>query len=113
MGTEHPKEEGKSQEYIKRFLELYRNSGINASTYIKSDTNGVENDVSRGERSWSFFGWSLRGRHRESRELDIENVKSPLEEFIFTVPRDPFLSPYLAPDNLLAQLPPVTMLVNS
>lgn len=110
VGTEHPKEEGKSQEYIKRFLELYRNSGINASTYIKSDTNGVENDVSGGERPWSFFGWSLRGRHRESRELDIENIRSPLEEFIFTVPRDPFLSPYLAPDNLLAQLPPVTML---
>ena len=35
-----------------------------------------------------------------------------MEEFIFTVPRDPYLSPYLAADHLLAQLPPVKMLVN-
>lgn len=110
-GAEHPKEEVKSREYIKRFLELYRNSGISAAAYAGSDS--IENNMMRSERSWSLFGWSLKGGHRESRELDIDNGKSPLDEFVFTVPRDPFLSPYLASDNLLKQLPPIALLVNS
>ncbi|XP_031830547.1 hormone-sensitive lipase [Nomia melanderi] len=110
VGTENITEGVKSQEYIKRFLELYRNSGINAAAYIGNSTVSTNNDVSKNGRSWSLFGWSFRGKHRESRELDIETVKCPVEEFIFTVPRDPFLSPYLAPDNLLAQLPPIAML---
>ncbi|XP_054014133.1 hormone-sensitive lipase [Hylaeus anthracinus] len=109
-GTEHPVEQGKSQEYINRFLELYRNSGTNAAAYIGSDTVSMDNNISGNGKSWSLFGWSLRGRHKQSRELDIETVKSPLEEFTFTVPKDPFISPYLAPDNLLSQLPPVKML---
>lgn len=111
IGTEHVREEVKSQEYIKKFLGMYRNSGANASTQLGNGAVNADNN-SRHDRSWSFFGWSLTGRHRESRELDVENMKSPLEEFVFTVPRDPFLSPYLAADNLLAKLPPVTMLVN-
>ncbi|XP_017757856.1 PREDICTED: hormone-sensitive lipase-like isoform X2 [Eufriesea mexicana] len=89
--------------------ELYRNCGTNASTHIGNGTVNTDN-ISRNKRSWSFFGWSLSGRLRESKELDTENTKSPLEEFVFTVPRDPYLSPYLASDNLLAQLPPVKML---
>ncbi|CAK9823814.1 Hormone-sensitive lipase [Anthophora retusa] len=109
-GMEHLQEEAKSQEYINKFLELYRNCGTNASARIGNNIISTDNDTPRNDRSWSFFGWSLRGRHRESRELDIENVKSPLEEFVFTVPKDPYLSPYLAADNLLAQLPPVKML---
>ncbi|KZC05122.1 PREDICTED: hormone-sensitive lipase [Dufourea novaeangliae] len=110
-GLEHPQEQVKSQEYIKRFLDLYRNSGINPATYIGNSAISTDNNIPRNGKSWSFFGWSLKGReHRESRELDIENVKSLLDEFVFTVPRDPFLSPYLAPDNLLAQLPPIAML---
>ncbi|XP_034189565.2 hormone-sensitive lipase [Osmia lignaria lignaria] len=104
-GTEHLREEVKSQEYIKKFLGM----NLNSSTHVGNGAVNTDNN-SRHDRSWSFFGWSLTGRHRESRELDIENVKSPLEEFVFTVPRDPFLSPYLAADNLLAKLPPITML---
>ncbi|XP_029039585.1 hormone-sensitive lipase [Osmia bicornis bicornis] len=104
-GTEHLREEVKSQEYIKKFLGM----NLNSSTHVGNGAVNTDNN-SKHDRSWSFFGWSLTGRHRESRELDIENVKSPLEEFVFTVPRDPFLSPYLAADNLLAKLPPVTML---
>nr|XP_033325871.1 hormone-sensitive lipase isoform X1 [Megalopta genalis]XP_033325873.1 hormone-sensitive lipase isoform X1 [Megalopta genalis] len=100
----------KSQEYIKRFLDLYRNSGINPAAYMGNSAVSTNNAISRNGRSWSLFGWSLTGKHRESRELDIENIKNFSEEFMFTVPRDPFLSPYLAPDNLLAQLPPISML---
>lgn len=110
---EHLQEEAKSQEYINKFFELYQNCGTNTSTHIGNGTISEDNNISKNDRSWSFFGWSLSGRHKESRELDTENIKSPLEEFIFTVPRDPYLSPYLASDNLLAQLPPIKMLVNS
>ncbi|KAG6803591.1 hormone-sensitive lipase isoform X1 [Apis mellifera caucasica] len=109
-GMEHLQEEAKSQEYINKFFELYRNCGTNTSTHIGNGTISEDNNISKNDRSWSFFGWSLSGRHKESRELDTENIKSPLEEFIFTVPRDPYLSPYLASDNLLAQLPPIKML---
>ncbi|XP_076636553.1 hormone-sensitive lipase [Colletes latitarsis] len=109
-GIEHPAKEGKSQEYINKFLELYRNSSSNAAAYMGNGTVSADNNISENGKPWSFFGWSLRGRHRESRELDVDNLKSPLEEFTFTVPRDPFMSPYLAPDNVLAQLPPIKML---
>ncbi|KOX80857.1 Hormone-sensitive lipase [Melipona quadrifasciata] len=110
-GTEHLQDEAKSQEYVNKFFNLYRNcSKTNTLTHAGSSTANTENNASKNDKSWSFFGWSLSGRHRESRELDIENVKSPMEEFIFTVPRDPYLSPYLAADHLLAQLPPVKML---
>ncbi|XP_076246671.1 hormone-sensitive lipase [Calliopsis andreniformis] len=107
-GAEHSREETKSREYIKKFLELYKNTGISAATYVAS--NSIQTNILKPERSWSLFGWSLKGNHRESRELDIENTKIPLEDFVFTVPRDPFLSPYLASDNLLAQLPPIALL---
>jgi len=40
----------------------------------------------------------------------MENVIS-FEEFVFTIPRDPFLSPYFAPDNMLANIPPIKILV--
>lgn len=109
-GTEHLQEEARSQEYVNKFFGLYRNCGTNASTHIGNGTINTENNISKNDKSWSFFGWSLSGRHKESRELDIENAKSSMEEFIFTVPRDPYLSPYLAADHLLAQLPPVKML---
>ncbi|XP_076753016.1 hormone-sensitive lipase isoform X1 [Xylocopa sonorina] len=109
-GMEHLQEEAKSQEYINKFLELYRNCGTNTSLHIGNGTISTDNNTSRNDRSWSFFGWSLSGRRKESRELDTENGKSPLEEFAFTVPRDPYLSPYLASDHFLAQLPPIKML---
>ncbi|XP_012135479.1 hormone-sensitive lipase isoform X2 [Megachile rotundata] len=89
---------------------MYRNSGANTPAYVGNGTVNAENNISTNGRSWSFFGWSLSGRHGESRELDIENLKSPLEEFEFSVPKDPFLSPYLASDSLLAQLPPIAMM---
>lgn len=109
-GTEHPKPEAKSQEYIRRFLEMYRNSGINASTHVGNGSINADENISRSSKSWSLFGWSRNKAHRESRTLDIETVQSPFDEFLFTVTRDPFLSPYFAPDNVLAQLPPIKML---
>lgn len=39
----------------------------------------------------------------------MENAILNAEEFM--VPRDLFLSPYLAPDNMLANMPPMKILV--
>ncbi|XP_063828643.1 hormone-sensitive lipase isoform X1 [Ostrinia nubilalis] len=42
--------------------------------------------------------------------LDALIARSPSDEFIFSVPRDPYLSPYWADDQLLHQFPPVRIL---
>lgn len=43
--------------------------------------------------------------------LDALIARSPSDEFIFSVPRDPLLSPYWAQDHLLKMFPPVRILV--
>ncbi|KAJ0176026.1 hypothetical protein K1T71_008200 [Dendrolimus kikuchii] len=42
--------------------------------------------------------------------LDALLARSPSDEFIFSVPRDPLLSPYWADDELLKMFPPVRIL---
>lgn len=44
--------------------------------------------------------------------LDSVTEKNPLEEFQFQIPRDPFMSPYYASDEMLRQMPPVKILVS-
>ncbi|XP_071566155.1 hormone-sensitive lipase isoform X2 [Temnothorax nylanderi] len=112
-GTECPKVQAKSQEYISRFLNMYRNSGL-ASTSSPAARNGSVsrngNNSGQSNKSWSLFGWSFgRRSSKDSRELNMENAISS-EEFVFTISRDPFLSPYLAPDNMLANMPPIKIL---
>lgn len=110
VGMEHPKEEAKSQEYIQRFLEMYRNTGADGSTHIENGTNNTDHNIPSNGKAWSLFGWSLSKKHRESRELDKDNVKSPFKEIMFATPKDPYISPYLAPDAVLAQMPPIKLL---
>lgn len=43
--------------------------------------------------------------------LDSLVAKSPIDEFQFEVPKDPYLSPYYATDDVLKQFPPVKILV--
>lgn len=48
------------------------------------------------------------------RVLDIERERSTIEEFKnIKVPKDPYISPYLASDSALKQLPPVKILVSA
>jgi len=113
-GTECPKVQAKSQEYISKFLNIYRNSGF-ASTSSPIARNGSVsrngNSSGQSNKSWSLFGWSFgRSNSKDSRELNMENVLS-FEDFVFTIPRDSFLSPYFAPDNMLANIPPIKILV--
>jgi len=93
---------------------MYRNSGF-ASTSSPVARNGSVsrngNSSGQSNKSWSLFGWSFgRSNSKDSRELNMENAISS-EEFVFTIPRDPFLSPYFAPDNMLANIPPIKILV--
>ncbi|XP_012267079.2 hormone-sensitive lipase isoform X2 [Athalia rosae] len=99
------KEQTRSQEYITQFLDLYKNKSSENLAGASTEDKLKEKKESAPEKSWSLFGWSLGGS--KSIYLDVESVKSPSEEFVFTVPRDPHLSPYLAPDSVLAQIPPV------
>lgn len=46
-------------------------------------------------------------------ELDAMLEHDPSDEFRFTVPKDPYLSPYWASDETLKQLPPTKILVSS
>lgn len=46
------------------------------------------------------------------RRLDAVVQRSPTEEFVFEIPRDPLLSPYWATDEVLQQLPPTHILVS-
>lgn len=43
--------------------------------------------------------------------LDSVEARSPSEEFKFDVPKNPFVSPYYATDEVLKQLPPVKIIV--
>lgn len=49
---------------------------------------------------------NVRGR------LDAVVQRSPTEEFVFEIPRDPLLSPYWATDEVLCQLPTTHILVS-
>lgn len=91
---------------------MYRNSSIRTSAPVLNNYNGIDDNPPSNGKTWSLFGWPLGGVKKEIRELDTERAKSPLEEFVFTVPKDPLLSPYLASDDLLARLPPTKILVS-
>lgn len=92
---------------------MYRNStGLASSSPVANLSVSRDDNISGSDKSWSLFGWSFGGRsNKETKELDTENSRTPVEEFVFTVPRDPFLSPYLAPDNMLIRMPPIKLLV--
>ncbi|XP_066589495.1 hormone-sensitive lipase [Prorops nasuta] len=109
QSAELPKDEETSHEYIRKFLEKYRNSALgNLST--PNGSVGTDNDLSANIKTWSLFGWALGSTSKEMKELNIDGAKTPSEEFVFTVPKDPLLSPYLATDEALSRLPPIKIL---
>ncbi|GAB1866183.1 Hormone-sensitive lipase [Camponotus japonicus] len=110
-GIEGPKAHVKPREYISRFLNMYRNSGTASvsSPVVENGSVSRDGNVSgQSDKSWSLFGWSLGRSNKDIRQLDMKNAKPLWEEF--TIPRDLFLSPYLAPDDMLAHLPPMKIL---
>ncbi|KAH0533776.1 hormone-sensitive lipase isoform X1 [Cotesia glomerata] len=101
-----------SQDYIQRFFDFYKNAAARLSS---SSANSVANNYdnySDSNTSVGFFGLSFGKSNQKLRELDDEDSKSPSEEFVFTVPRDPLLSPYRSSDDLLRKLPPTKILTS-
>ena len=98
-------EEKKTEEYVKRFMDTHQNSNDDSSTPIPNDTNSNDSQ----SMSWSIFSWSKN--NRTLRNSGSEPGKNLFEEFIFTVPKDPYLSPYRASDEFIKKLPPIKILV--
>lgn len=111
IGIEGPKTQVESREYVSRFLNMYKNSGTASISSPVAENGSVSrngNVSGQSDKSWSLFGWSL-GRNKDVRQLDIKN--GSWEEFICTIPKDLFISPYLATDEMLAHIPPLKLLV--
>lgn len=86
---------------------------------IEEQTNEKPTGLLRGMRSNvtnlisnTFTAMSSRSpsEHTSSIHfLDSSDLKNPSDEFKFTVPKDPYLSPYWAADEVLRQLPPTSI----
>lgn len=96
------KNQTSSKEYFKHFIDIYKNKTFKAPGFLK-------NHQTQGESSSGIFGFSL-GKEK-TQELDLLDLKSPVDDFVFTVPHDPLLSPYRAADSILKHLPPTKILV--
>ncbi|XP_011500605.1 PREDICTED: hormone-sensitive lipase [Ceratosolen solmsi marchali] len=111
-GTENSLEEAKSQEYVKRFLDIYRNSRFGSTVPIFNRAKSSESNVINDTKSWSFFNWNSNkdNKIKIPRHLEMKGGKDISEEFTFTVPKDVYLSPYRASDSLLKRFPPIKIL---
>lgn len=101
-----------SQDYIKKFFDFYKNAAARLSPSLANGVNHDYDNYSDSNTSVGFFGLTFGKSIKKLRELDDEDAKSPSEEFVFTVPRDPLLSPYRISDDILRKLPPIKILVS-
>lgn len=78
-----------------------------------------------GTKVSNALGWfngfmkssEIKGGHKDDRIRNLKNLdaliaRSPSVEFAFTVPKDPYLSPYWAADEVLREFPKVSILVS-
>ncbi|XP_068146798.1 hormone-sensitive lipase [Drosophila tropicalis] len=70
--------------------------------------NNITNTLNRYTQSYEIHGG--HSAQQDVRNMDALIARSPSEEFAFDVPKDPFLSPYWASDEWLAQLPETKIL---
>ncbi|XP_063977134.1 hormone-sensitive lipase [Diachasmimorpha longicaudata] len=106
------KSETTSQEYIRKFLDLYKNMSFKRSSTSVVEQTANDFDISDGKETSNFFGFPVPRSGSRIRELDTTCSKSPTEEFVFTVPKDPYLSPYRHTDEVLRQLPPCKIITS-
>lgn len=96
-----------------------------SATSSQSFDNSLQNRVSSfvTNLKWRFNNWvtqkasvgvdfmSYKGS-TAVKLLDLDKQNSLLDEFKFTVPEDPFLSPFFASDDNLKKFPPVRVVVS-
>uniref|UniRef100_A0A1B0CEX7 BHLH domain-containing protein n=2 Tax=Lutzomyia longipalpis TaxID=7200 RepID=A0A1B0CEX7_LUTLO len=72
----------------------------------------VTNVVKKSQSSHHYVNNFIE-RHASpsgKRNFDSLQAKSPSEEFIFQVPKDPYISPYFATDSVLKEMPPIKII---
>ncbi|XP_055695984.1 hormone-sensitive lipase-like isoform X2 [Lutzomyia longipalpis] len=104
-----------SHHYVNNFIERYtldkENEEVNRIECV-SRTISEDNiifEVGKDTLSVDF----LREGHASpsgKRNFDSLQAKSPSEEFIFQVPKDPYISPYFATDSVLKEMPPIKII---
>lgn len=125
-----------SEKYVTEFLEKYvldsdtdsdgnripvLRDNLNLDESSSENEKTIQNDPTFQQKFAGFVGvltqklslWKNRKRISDAELfLDADRQKSLVEEFKFSVPKDPYLSPYWAKDEVLKQLPPIQILVN-
>ncbi|XP_055700252.1 hormone-sensitive lipase isoform X2 [Phlebotomus papatasi] len=103
-----------SSQYVSSFIERYNLEKDEELRKIQCDSPTTSEDniifeVGKDTLSVNF----LRDRHvppSGKRNFDSLQAKSPSEEFIFQVPKDPYISPYFATDEVLKEMPPIKII---
>lgn len=89
----------------------------NSAKNISLPSNSTSNSVNlrevdgQSDKSYSLFGWFFDRRNNKNiRQLDAEDAKTPLEEYVFTIPKDLLIRPYEAPNDVLVKFPPMKIM---
>lgn len=91
---------------------MYKNSKLRSSVPLLNTSKSGENSNGVSDtKTWSIFGWNLQNC-KTQKHMDLDTSKNISDEFVFDVPKDPYLSPYLTSDTLLQRLPPLKILVS-
>lgn len=85
-----------------------------AVTNIKNAVSGSSETASTSDTSNSDKNETLKRNFAFSERRDrSEGIpKAPEDEFVFSVPRNYLMSPYIASDELLSQFPPTNILTS-
>lgn len=84
-------------------VETAANSVANTFTSMTATTESAsKNNGRKGSDGWNFL------RHN----LNAVDERNAVEEFQFKIPKDPFISPFYASDEMLLQMPRVHVLVS-
>lgn len=104
-------DEKPSKEYFRKFFDIYKNATLKAPGFLTSSQSQGECSKTQADNNTGIFGFKFSTGEQNPKEIDLIDVKSPSDDFSFTVPRDPLLSPYRTPDDILRHLPLTKILV--
>lgn len=80
---------------------------------LNNAVNSISSTIDRYTQSYEIKRDGISQKPLEDlRNMDALIARSPSAEFAFQIPKDPFLSPYYAPDEWLEQMPATKILVN-
>lgn len=92
-------------------LRIYQNIFKCMQKFHYLSVNRSSNVSGQNDKLCSRLKFFRRRNNKKGNQLDEKNVKALSEEIITLISKDPFLSPYIASDDMLAHLPPIKILV--